>query len=357
MARMKKRCFSWGYAFHNVHEGIICMMLYYFVVNKVRRKKTMKKIISVLMLIVMSIGTLGVSAMEIKSFSEDVYVYYLGVDVYADTENKPLLINGRTMVPLRPIFEMMGWEDEQILWFPEEEKAIFQGGDTACCFVNGSASALKFAGDGTEEEVFMDVEATIYNGNFYIPLRAYCELWRREITWEESTRSVYILGPENFKDSNRIYRYEKRKKDVVPEVSEEPLSSSVIGVYAHPQYPENYGVVITAFDGVNIEFDVYAIKGEGSRVTGITVSDTVENGICQFDFEDTFGNAGTGVLELNQDGVSISFDVLEYQGGWCIDAAAGSYAKTGELPEDYDGQDDLEEDLILPDTVMSEQEE
>ncbi len=176
-----------------------------------------KRIMSAAIAAIMVGGAISAGALEIKSSSEDVKVYYDNKDVYAYSDNKPVIINERTMVPLRPIFEAMGWENEQIEWYAEEKKALFQGGDTSCTFVNDSTTAIRYWSDGTVEEIQLDVPATIYNGNFYIPLRAYCELWGNDITWNDNTRSVYITNSDDSTGTNRIYVSNKSNTNVVPE--------------------------------------------------------------------------------------------------------------------------------------------
>ncbi|MBQ3427345.1 MAG: copper amine oxidase N-terminal domain-containing protein [Clostridia bacterium] len=140
--------------------------------------------------------TSGISAgaVNIKSFSEELTVYLNGTNVYANSENKPFIMNDRTLVPLRPIFEAMGIAEENIKWNPDEKKATFSDGVTECTFVNDSETVTRTGVDGDIKTISLDVPATIYNGNFYIPLRAFCNLWDMVIDWDNATRSVYVTG-------------------------------------------------------------------------------------------------------------------------------------------------------------------
>ena len=47
--------------------------------------------------------------------------------------------------------------------------------------------------------------------------------------------------------------------------------------------------------------------------------------VCNFSFTDNFNNIGTGILTINDDTLTISFNVPKYNGHWCIDAAEGTY--------------------------------
>ncbi len=157
-----------------------------------KTKALITKFLSCAVAAILLFTAIPASAVEIKTFSEDVKVYLNGEDVYADSDNKPLIINDRTMVPLRPIFEKMGFTDQYIKWYPEEKKASFSDGNTECVFECDSYYVARNGVFDLRNEVTMDVPATIYNDTFYIPLRAYCELWDMDIEWDNHDRSVHI---------------------------------------------------------------------------------------------------------------------------------------------------------------------
>ena len=154
-----------------------------------------KKVAAVIVALATVAGSVA-SALEINTFSEELKVYYEGTDVYADTAEKPIIINDRTMVPLRPIFEAMGWENENITYDDATKTARFEGGDVSCEFANDSDTAIQYWSDGTTADFLLDVPATIYNDRFYIPLRAFCEIWGQNIEWVNEERSVYVTEPE-----------------------------------------------------------------------------------------------------------------------------------------------------------------
>ena len=147
--------------------------------------------------------TTWAGAAEFKTFSDELSVYYEGENVYANSAEKPIIINDRTMVPLRPIFEAMGWANENIVFDEATQSADFSGGDASCTFVNESSTVTKYYAGGNAEEFILDVPAVIYNGRFYIPLRAFCEIWEKDINWSDSERSVYVYE----KAENNSYSY------------------------------------------------------------------------------------------------------------------------------------------------------
>lgn len=182
------------------------------------------------------------SALEINTFSEELKVYYEGTDVYADSVEKPIIINDRTMVPLRPIFEAMGWENERITYDDATKTAHFQGGDTSCEFTNESDTAIQYWSDGTTADFLLDVPATIYNDRFYIPLRAFCEIWGQDIEWVNEERSVYVTEPENVEGDVADNTEEKVEETGLLSTSEEAA-----------QYVKDNLVERTGFDPAAVE--------------------------------------------------------------------------------------------------------
>ena len=182
------------------------------------------------------------SALEINTFSEELKVYYEGTDVYADSVEKPIIINDRTMVPLRPIFEAMGWENENITYDDATKTAHFQGGDTSCEFTNESDTAIQYWSDGTTADFLLDVPATIYNDRFYIPLRAFCEIWGQDIEWVNEERSVYVSEPENVEGDVADNTEEKVEETALLSTPEEAA-----------QYVKDNLVARTGFDPAAVE--------------------------------------------------------------------------------------------------------
>jgi len=119
---------------------------------------------------------------------------------YTDT---PLIVNDRTMLPLREVLVNLGVEndDEHIIWNNEERnvtvvtdsKTILLEIDSNIAFVNG-------------EEVVLDVAPMIYNkiSRTYIPARFVAETLNKKVVWHDETRAVLITEEENFNEISNI---------------------------------------------------------------------------------------------------------------------------------------------------------
>lgn len=143
------------------------------------------------------IATMTVSAVEIQSYSEDLTVYYNGANVYAESQYKPIIVNDRTMVQIKPIFELMGFDSE---YDGNEQRATFSNDDgvVTYSFVVGDSNIYKT--DLLSEHVTvpgtMDVPAMIYHDTFYVPLRAFCETMGMTVDWVGAERKVLVTNNE-----------------------------------------------------------------------------------------------------------------------------------------------------------------
>lgn len=98
----------------------------------------------------------------------------------------PQLINSRTMVPLRAIFEALGASVE---WNNDTQTVTSTKGDTtikltinkSVMYVNGNS-------------VTLDSPACLVNGRTLVPVRAISEAFKCDVKWDDKTWIVYITS-------------------------------------------------------------------------------------------------------------------------------------------------------------------
>lgn len=99
-------------------------------------------------------------------------------------DQPPVIVNGRTMVPVRAILEKLGANVE---WNAETKTVTATKDNTTLEFVIGNKTITK---NGTPYTY--DVSAKIINGRTCIPARAASELLDMTVSWDGNTRTVYI---------------------------------------------------------------------------------------------------------------------------------------------------------------------
>lgn len=119
-------------------------------------------------------------------------VYAGDISVNLDGENiefsaqSPVIIEGRTLIPLRGVFEKLGYE---IGWDGDTKTATFVK-ELTIVKVTENAHQLTVGGKAFE----LDVPAQIINGSMMLPLRAVGEATGLYVDWDSETKTVVLSG-------------------------------------------------------------------------------------------------------------------------------------------------------------------
>ncbi len=97
---------------------------------------------------------------------------------------QPQIIEGRTLVPLREIFEALG---STVNWDAETKTAIGLRGDIKISLPIGKNTALK-----NGKIIELDVPAQIIDGRTLVPVRFIAESLGAEVDWDGNTSTVII---------------------------------------------------------------------------------------------------------------------------------------------------------------------
>ncbi len=138
----------------------------------------MKKLISTLLVIVMLTGCMTVSSV----FANDISVTIDGNAQAYDV--MPVIEEGRTLVPMRAIFEALG---ANIEWEDATKTVTGTKGDTKVSLQIGNTTAKINDKDAT-----LDVPAKILNDRTMVPVRFISETLGCNVGWDDATKTVII---------------------------------------------------------------------------------------------------------------------------------------------------------------------
>ena len=141
----------------------------------------MKKIVAFLLTLVICVGVIPVFA------NGEISVYQDNEKIQFDVA--PLLVNGRTMVPMRAIFEKLG---AVVYWDNNTRTAIAQKDN-----VNVSISIDDTTLYKNGEPIVLDVPAQLIGGRTLVPLRAVSEAFDCDVQWNGDTQTVNIYTNKN----------------------------------------------------------------------------------------------------------------------------------------------------------------
>lgn len=114
-----------------------------------------------------------------------------GTEVVFDNQ-QAVIINGRTLVPLRGVFEAI---DAEVVWDEGSGSVTVTKGDMKIVVEMGLTTMLVYNGEDVNE-VILDTPAQIMSDSAMLPLRAVCEALGAEVDWIEEIRTVNIKTGE-----------------------------------------------------------------------------------------------------------------------------------------------------------------
>lgn len=177
--------------------------------------KNWRKIAAAMMAFVM------VLSMHTAAFAADgISVYVNGEKLVFDQE--PIIKNGRTLVPMRGIFEALGADIE---WNGAEKRVNADWGmNSLDLWIGGRNIEM---GDGTT--VMLDVPAQVINGRTLVPLRAVSQCMGANVVWDGSTKTINIssAAPEYIYENHK-YTYSYKIPDGFYIAEEPPAGDGVI---------------------------------------------------------------------------------------------------------------------------------
>lgn len=143
----------------------------------------MKKMIVIWMVAMMILPIFtGVTAM-----AAETKVYVHGQEVFFP-DMKPTIVDGRTLVPLRAVFEKLGADVE---WDQSTKTAsITQRGNTLKIQINNDKMVL----NNETLNQSLDVPAQLLNERTMIPLRFPAQALGYEVEWDGGKNTVYVTG-------------------------------------------------------------------------------------------------------------------------------------------------------------------
>lgn len=104
---------------------------------------------------------------------------------------EPIIKDGRTLVPLRAIFEAMGLT---VLWYSDTQSVIAYNESIAIGLQIGNNSATLSSDYYGDIDVFLDVAPQIINGRTLVPVRFIGESSGADVSWLSASKTVVITN-------------------------------------------------------------------------------------------------------------------------------------------------------------------
>lgn len=150
----------------------------------------MKKKIALALATIMSMSALAVSvSAEDNTKLRDYPKVNLLVEGKAvETDQPAVIVDGRTMVPVRVVAETLG---STVDWDAETKTVTFTQGIMTASMVVGDTK-LTVAVDNVVSDMAVDVPASIINSRTMVPIRFLSETFGYGVEWDAETKTVNV---------------------------------------------------------------------------------------------------------------------------------------------------------------------
>ena len=135
------------------------------------------------------------------STEQEITVTLNGAPIEFDVP--PIIVDGRTLVPMRAIFEALGMEVE---WHAETQTVIGRRDGVELEIQIGANTADIHVWRVTTTTVELDTPAILHNDRVLVPLRFIAEATGAIVNWDENTRNISIITEYANADSLIISR-------------------------------------------------------------------------------------------------------------------------------------------------------
>lgn len=135
----------------------------------------------------------------------------------------PLIIDGRTLLPVRKVFECLGAE----VTYDDITRTAIAKKDETEIRITIDDKIAKVNGENKE----LDVPAVVINGRTLVPVRFVGESLKAEVEWDGENEVVYVMMPAEHGTTNL--------SEVEPALNEKVVISVVDGIYPEPYMMES----------------------------------------------------------------------------------------------------------------------
>ncbi|WP_099190757.1 stalk domain-containing protein [Tepidibacter mesophilus] len=182
----------------------------------------------------------------------------------------PTIVNGRTLVPVREIFEAL---DCKVGWDEKSKTVIATKGDTYISLTVDSNYGVK-----NGEKIQLETPAKIINGKTMVPLRFIGESLNASILWDDKTKTISIKSLETIIVNNTqefIDAIGSNRKIVIREGVSLNLSSIKATYIKNPNV--HWEEVYDGYELILENIENFSIQGQNSGYSDILVEPRYAN--------------------------------------------------------------------------------
>ncbi len=273
-----------------------------------------KRVVSLIIGVSLVLGLFGFCTMAEK---DPITVEIDGVQVDFDVD--PKIVDGRTLVPMRKIFEEIGalvkWnEDTQTVYAKKSSKEISMKINSEELVIN--KGDVDENNNPVTETVALDVPTQIFEGRTLVSTRAISEAFGLNVEWDEDSRTVKITSKS---ESDDLWKENVGKIDLNNftytgdgiEISENKVIITKGGDFTVTGTLEKGSIVVNSEEKVKIRLDNVNITSENEPCVFVENADKAYITVKD-------GTTNTLTAKISEKGAVYSKDNLEIKGNGTI---------------------------------------
>lgn len=172
-------------------------------------KRIFRVIISVLLIITSMEAIVKAEQNYVKS--NDIKIFVNNSEV--KSEEKPVVIDGTTFVPVRSVVEAMGCE---VVWDADQQVINFRSKTVIIAMQIGNNKISKIMKNKNEDDpeiLDCPLPPRIIEGRTYIPLRDMAKAMNADVIWKPETKTIYItiVNGENSLGNSEVVKSPENK--------------------------------------------------------------------------------------------------------------------------------------------------
>ncbi|MDD6563995.1 MAG: carbohydrate-binding domain-containing protein [Clostridiales bacterium] len=281
------------------------------------KKKVLSLFLSAAVIVTMLTGSMSAFA------DDDITVTLDGQAIEFDVQ--PQIIDGRTMVPLRRIFEEIG---AVVKWNGETQTVSARKNSKTISMVINSSDMQIDKGDTDNEgnpvyeTVTLDVPSQIIDGRTLVPARAISEAFGLNVDWDDTNKNVTITSDEDDDESWKENTGTINLDDLTytgegVEISDKEIKITAGGDFTLTGTLDNGNITVNTAEKVKLRLSGVSITSstnpciyiENADKAYITITDGTENNLTVKDNEsdaiyakDNLEIKGDGTLNITANG-------------------------------------------------------
>lgn len=135
---------------------------------------------------------------------------FLNGELIIFPNQQPAVVERRTLIPLRGIFEKMGYD---ISWDAKTKSCVISN-DIQMITMRSGHKGMQV----NDRAYMLDVPAQIINNSLMIPLRAVAECTGATVTWDAPTKAVYINSNQKEQVTYSVSEYVAEYSEAISEL-------------------------------------------------------------------------------------------------------------------------------------------